>query len=193
MASGTAQALTNPLVDTRQVSSSDISAFTKWTSLSPRYELQRASIGSACADTKCLNVKWERLLTQLQGVPERVQIKRVNDFFNRVRYISDQDNYEVGDFWQTPYELMSRGGDCEDYAVAKYISLKRLGLKPEQMRILVVRDGKLGGTIHAVLEVRVGGDTLILDNQAAKVLPVNRVMHYAPVFAINEARWWAYQ
>lgn len=159
----------------------------------PRYKMQQASIGSTCADPKCMNVKWERLLTRLQGLPPRVQIKRINDFFNRVPYISDRDNYGVSDFWATPYEFMTRGGDCEDYAIAKYISLKRLGFADDQLRILVVQDSHLGGIIHAVLEVKMDGLVDILDNQAPKVTPIANVMHYAPVYAINEDAWWAYQ
>lgn len=193
MTSNTAQALTNPLIDMHQVSSSDISAFTKWTSLMPRYAQERAGIGNRCADPKCLNLKWERLLTRLHSLPPREQVKRVNQFFNRVPYLSDQKNYGVSDYWATPYEFMARGGDCEDYAVAKYISLRRLGFSENQLRIVVVHDWHLGGTIHAVLEVKLAGETDILDNQEKRVLPEAKVMHYAPVFAINEATWWSYQ
>lgn len=188
-----AMALTNPLLASRQVSSSDISPFTKWTSVLARYEDQRADADSKCIGTGCLNQKWEALLSGLEGKPVQTQINEVNKFFNAITYIGDQKNYGAADYWQTPYEMMERGGDCEDYAIAKYISLKRLGVSESDMRILIVRDGNLGGIIHALLQVEVEGEAQILDNQARSVKPVASVFHYNPVFAINETQWWAYK
>jgi len=121
------------------------------------------------------------------------QISAVNSFFNAMKYVSDSDNYGVSDRWNTPYELMERGGDCEDYAIAKYISLKRLGVSEDALRILIVKDGKLDGTIHAILETSAGDVPEILDNQNKAVVPVASVFHYQPVFAINENKWWAYK
>jgi predicted transglutaminase-like cysteine proteinase len=191
--SSSAMALTSPLLSKRQEGSSDITAFTKWTALMPRYETQNSASGDQCIGKGCLNQKWEALLTELEGKSPQTQIDRVNAFFNRMTYVTDQKNYGAADYWQTPYELMERGGDCEDYAIAKYISLKRLGFSESDMRILIVRDGKLGGTIHAVLEVKLDGDAQLLDNQARDVKLVAQVMHYSPVYAINESRWWAYK
>lgn len=188
-----AKAATNPLLSGQQVDSSDLSPFTKWTGLMPRYEMQHASAGSKCIGSGCQNQKWEKLLTSLEGKPVNEQINAVNSFFNGMRYVSDQENYGVADYWQTPYELMERGGDCEDYAIAKYISLKRLGVSESDMRIVIVRDSKLGGEIHALLEVTNDGEKLILDNQAKTVKTEASIFHYQPVFAINESKWWAYK
>ncbi len=191
--SGDAMAAVNPLLSSRQVDSSDISPFTKWTALMPRYEMQRAEAESKCIGEGCLNKKWEKLIGELEGKPVQTQIDAVNKFFNSMKYISDQENYGTADYWNTPYELMERGGDCEDYAIAKYISLKRLGVSESDMRIIVVKDQNLNGTLHALLEVTVGDTAQLLDNQAKTVLPVAKVFHYQPIFAINESKWWAYK
>jgi predicted transglutaminase-like cysteine proteinase len=183
----------NSLTGGNQVGSADISPFTKWTSVLPRYEQQYAEAASMCIGEGCLNQKWEALLTELAGKPAQEQIAAVNSFFNGMKYISDQDNYGVADYWNTPYELMARGGDCEDYAIAKYISLKRLGVAENAMRIIIVHDQSLGGELHAILEVKTADATLILDNQSAQVLPVANVVHYQPIYAINETKWWAYR
>ncbi len=159
----------------------------------PRYEMQRDEYRNGCIGEGCLNKQWEKLLKQLDGKPVGEQIDGVNHFFNAIAYVPDVENYGTGDYWQTPYELMEFGGDCEDYAIAKYISLKRLGVAEKDMRILVVKDGNLGDIIHAVLEVETAGGTQILDNQEKAVLPINQVMHYSPIFAINETSWWAYK
>ncbi len=186
-------AATNTLLNGNQVGSSDITAFTKWTALMPRYEQQRAASADQCIGTGCLNQKWEALLSALDGKPVQEQINAVNSFFNAMKYVSDQQNYGVADYWNTPYELMERGGDCEDYAIAKYISLKRLGVSESDMRLLIVHDQDLGGELHAILEVKVDEVAQILDNQAKSVLPEARINHYQPIYAINEAKWWAYR
>ena len=187
-----AMALTNPLLSPRQTSSSDLSPFTKWTSVLSRYESQVAESEGKCIGRGCLNQKWEALLSELEGKDVSTQVAEVNRFFNGITYVADQKNYGSSDYWQTPYEMFERGGDCEDYAIAKYISLKRLGVSESDMRILVVRDQSLGGIIHAILEVDVDGEAKILDNQAKVVKPVASIYRYNPVFAINESQWWAY-
>lgn len=183
----------SPLLDKRQVDSSDISSFTKWTTVMPRYEMQQSAADKKCYGKNCLNRKWEALLWDLRDKPLELQMNAINRFFNDIAYVSDLENYAIADYWQTPYELMEHGGDCEDYAVAKYISLKRLGVPESSMRILIVKDANLNDTIHAVLEVTVDGTSEILDNQAANVLATADVYHYKPVFAINESKWWAYK
>lgn len=188
-----AWALLNPLLISRQVDSADISPFTKWTPLMPRYESQRAHMKGRCIGKGCLNQQWEKLLSHLEGKPVPVKIEAVNRFFNAMTYVSDQDNVGINDYWQTPYEMMANGGDCEDYAIAKYISLKRLGVPETAMRIMVVKDMNLDGTVHAMLEVKFENKAYILDNQAKMVLPVARVFHYEPIFAINESKWWSYK
>jgi predicted transglutaminase-like cysteine proteinase len=188
-----AHAVTNPFLAGQQVDSSDISPFTKWTALMPRYEMQVSANTDTCIGNGCINQKWEALITQLEGKPVKTQLDAVNRFFNAIKYVSDEDNYGVADYWQTPYELMERGGDCEDYAIAKYITLKRLGVPESAMRIIVVRDAKLNGTIHAVLEVTDSNADYILDNQIKSVVSAAKIFHYQPVFAINEAKWWAYK
>ncbi len=177
------------------VSSTDISAFTKWTSLFPRYEREKNDPYNGCTDGKrCLPREWDALLEKLQGQPEMKQLQAVNDFFNKnVPYVEDIVNWGVEDYWSTPYEFMARGGDCEDYAIAKYFSLKRLGIPESRMRLMIVQDFNLGGEMHAILEVRVNGTPYILDNQAAQVISEAEIFHYQPLYAINQENWWAYQ
>lgn len=188
-----AWALLNPLLISRQVDFSDISPFTKWTPLMPRYEAQRAEMKGRCVGKACMNQQWETLLRRLANKPLPEKIEAVNRFFNAIAYVSDEDNFGINDYWQTPYEMMANGGDCEDYAIAKYISLKRLGVPETAMRIVVVKDMNLDGSVHAMLEVKFENKAYILDNQAKTVLPLARVFHYEPIFAINESKWWSYK
>jgi predicted transglutaminase-like cysteine proteinase len=187
-----ASAQPNPLIHSRLTASNDIRPFTKWTEVMPRYEMQRQSASDDCYGDGCKNHQWEKMLSSLAGSNLDTQLVAINDFFNAMPYIKDAENFGTNDYWQTPYELMERGGDCEDYAIAKYISLRRLGIAENTMRIIVVKDEALGGTIHAVLEVIGEDGAQILDNQDTAIRAAAEVFHYQPMFAINESAWWSY-
>lgn len=187
------RAIASPFLSAQQVDFADITPFTRWTAVMPRYAEQNTVALNTCLGEGCLNKQWEILLKGLAGASRSEQVEAVNRFFNEMPYITDEDNYGVTDYWQTPYELMERGGDCEDYVIAKYVSLKRLGVPENALRILVVRDDTLGGTVHALLEVKVDGEALILDNQTTQVVSAKQLYHYRPVYAINESKWWSYK
>jgi predicted transglutaminase-like cysteine proteinase len=186
-----AHAMQSPFLSTQQARHSDLSAFTKWTSVTSRYTAQRNS--SKCKQNGCHEEKWEEMLAEQKGRTQQQQIEAVNDFFNAVTYIEDSANYGTEDYWATPYEFMERGGDCEDYAIAKYTSLKRLGIPESAMRIVILQDNNLGGIMHAVLEVRTGNKRLLLDNQAKDVVEESTIFHYRPIYALNRSAWWTYQ
>ena len=95
-------------------------------------------------------------------------------------------------YWASPGEFFRRHGDCEDYAIAKFLSLRALGFDDAAMRIVVLQDLNLG-IAHAVLAVELGGETLILDNQVADVVPARAIRHYRPIYAVNETHWWLYR
>lgn len=85
-------------------------------------------------------IEWQGLLEGLQGRHSSEQMQMVNDFFNaRVRYESDVLTWGVEDYWATPEELLMKGrGDCEDIAIAKYVSLRALGMAEESLRLAYV-------------------------------------------------------
>ena len=60
--------------------------------------------------------------------------------------------------------LTTGSGDCEDYAIAKFVALRRAGIAPEDLRIVIMRD-TIGGEDHAVAAVRLDGHWLTLDNR----------------------------
>ena len=74
---------------------------------------------------------------------------------NKVRYVRDPTNWNVKDYWETPWEFFEKQGDCEDYAINKYMTFRRLGYPPADMRIVVVRD-LYSNVSHALLLVRQG-------------------------------------
>ncbi|MGD8327753.1 MAG: transglutaminase-like cysteine peptidase [Sphingomonadales bacterium] len=166
--------------------------FVKWTGIWPRAERQKADQSTYCppkALRPCGPQEFESILSNLPAEQGMEQLNAVNLAFNRMTYITDPINWGVPDFWATVYEFLSRDGDCEDYAIAKYAALKRLGVPPENMRIVVVDDLNLQ-TAHAVLMVEMDDQRWILDNQVNVVLPDTAIHHYRPIYSINETAWW---
>ncbi|MFO0995310.1 MAG: transglutaminase-like cysteine peptidase [Alphaproteobacteria bacterium] len=163
------------------------SQFPKWTDMLDRAAQQRidpraASILSA----------WLDFLKSQELVDEAQQLDAVNRYVNSVPYKSDLDNYGVYDWWATPAEFFeTNGGDCEDYAIAKYLSLRQLRQPPEKMRLVVLWDEKLE-RYHAVLEYALHGRSIILDSFRKDPYRWSDVPEYHPIFALNEYSYWVF-
>ncbi|MCL4779944.1 MAG: transglutaminase-like cysteine peptidase [Gammaproteobacteria bacterium] len=138
---------------------------------------------------RCHLAEWRRFIDRTRGLPVREQLRAVNRYANGKDYVLDLPNYGVEDYWAVPREFLYNGGDCEDYAITKFFSLRWLGLPDEDLRLVIVQDTNLR-VPHAVLAVASGAEVFILDNQVQTVMSHRDVVHYAPVFSINESRWW---
>lgn len=189
-----AEAATRALDEAQAVKREDTAAFAKWHKMLQRFEKAHHS-ASNCTNAplgRCPREEWQGFLKGLQTADLNTKLNAVNMRVNHAYYITDIRNWGVTDYWATPFEFFSRDGDCEDYAIAKYLSLKALGVDPAQMRIVVVEDTNLG-VPHAVLTVETPRTTLVLDNQVDTVVDAQAVHHYRPIYAINETAWWLYQ
>ncbi len=136
--------------------------------------------------------EWDGLLSGLKNKDAMAQLQAVNEFMNRQPYVEDPANWGVIDYWETPLEFLRRGGDCEDYAVAKYVSLRDLGWPPESLLIVVLQDLNLN-IQHAVLVAYLNGEPLVLDNQIRSIVRASNIRHYRPIYAVNERQWWSYR
>lgn len=164
--------------------SSSLSAFTKWTSMFDRFD---AALNTRDGQNAANNFKAQ--IEFLRGLPLHKMVAGVNEVVNRIPYIADSKIYGQSDFWATPVEFMKNGGDCEDFAIAKYVALRTLGVPEERMRILILQD--LQKNIpHAILIVYTDSGAVLLDNQIKSVTSVDRVSHYKPIFSINRQGWW---
>jgi len=176
--------------------SADEKAFTKWTSMLVRYGEQSKIPDSECDRVPfhpCANLRdWHTIIDTLRGKSLADQMSGVNDFANAYPYIEDYVNWNVEDYWETPYEFLTVSGDCEDYAITKYYSLRLMGIPDSRLRIIIVQDMNLGGVIHAILGVYEGKELWILDNQIKQVIRAKRIYHYRPIYGINEQGWWVY-
>lgn len=139
--------------------------------------------------------------TELKGLANRSnrqellsmdELQLFNRFWNKVPYYSDQEHWKIADHWATPVDtLASNGGDCEDYAIAKYFSLKELGVPPENLRITYVRSLKIQEA-HMVLAYypTPDADPYILDNLTEKLVPASERDDLVPVYSFNDEDLW---
>ncbi|WP_236205044.1 cysteine protease LapG [Pseudomonas tohonis] len=136
---------------------------------------------------------WQRLLASQVGASEAEQLKEVNRFFNaKLRFTDDLALWNQVDYWATPVEALRRGaGDCEDYAIAKYISLRHLGVPAEKLRITYVKALRLNQA-HMVLTYYEKPDAvpLVLDNLIGSILPASQRSDLLPVYAFNGEGLW---
>jgi len=137
-------------------------------------------------------VSWQNMIENNKGRSEWQTIHTVNDFFNRVRFISDDRHWGQADYWATPVELLStNGGDCEDFSIAKYFTLLELGVPEERLRITYVKALELNQA-HMVLAYyeTPESEPLILDNLIAKIRSASRRTDLLPVYSFNGKNLW---
>ena len=121
----------------------------------------------------------------------RARLEEVNRRVNEaIRYTSDIAQWGVPDLWSAPLDIRGKGsfdtgkGDCEDYAIAKYVALREAGVPAKDLRVLLVRD-KVVNMGHAVLAARDDGHWLIMDNRFDKLLAEHDANFLMPLFAID--------
>jgi predicted transglutaminase-like cysteine proteinase len=151
-------------------------------------------------DRVALSQQWERMLLALNGLSELEKLTRVNQFFqNNVRFKSDLALWGVSDYWASPLETLGKGfGDCEDYAIAKYISLRFAGIDDSKLRLIYVR-ARIGGPHSSVFEPHMvlgyyaepQSEPLILDNLIGSVNLASERSDLSPVFSFNSEGLWA--
>jgi predicted transglutaminase-like cysteine proteinase len=105
-----------------------------------------------------------------------------------IKPANDWAQYGYDDYWASPLQTLGNGaGDCEDYAIVKYVALRELGVGADDLRIVIVRDDKRL-TEHAVVAVRSDRKWLVLDNRTMAILNAEDARNYRPLFALNSTR-----
>ena len=136
--------------------------------------------------------RWYELIAAGPSLDAAEKLRRVNEFFNGARFLSDQELYGVADYWATPEEFIAHdAGDCEDFAIAKYFTLKAMGMEPAKLRITYVKSLTLNQA-HMVLAYYATPDSepLILDNLNQLIKPAGERPDLRPVYSFNtEALW----
>ncbi len=135
---------------------------------------------------------WQQLMSDNRGRSEQEKLGMVNNFFNQLRFTSDIRLWGKKDYWATPIEAIGKGAaDCEDYSIAKYFTLRELGVPDSKMRIMYVKALKLDQA-HMVLTYYSSPSAvpLVLDNLNKRILPATRRADLAPVYSFNGDGLW---
>jgi len=127
------------------------------------------------------------LIDAARALEGRARLDAVNRAVNgAIRYMTDMEQFGVEDLWSSPLATFRTGlGDCEDYAIAKYLALREAGMAAADLRIVLARDSAIRED-HAVLAARLDGHWLILDNRRADLLDDSAVRNLMPLFAIGQ-------
>ncbi len=139
--------------------------------------------------------EWNQLLhTQdVLALPEEIKLKKINDFFNqRTNFVDDMVLWHVNDYWATPVEFLAQSaGDCEDYAIAKYFSLKAIGVPEEKIRITYVKALEYNQA-HMVLTYFESPRAVpvVLDNINPQIKPATERKDLLPVYSFNGSGLW---
>lgn len=139
-------------------------------------------------------VAWQQLMDELQGsrVDDLVKIKRANDFFNQVRWVSDQKHWGQEDYWATPIETLgTNAGDCEDFSIGKYFTLHNTKVDSDKIRITYVKALDYNQA-HMVLAYYATPDAepLILDNINKTIKPASERKDLLPIYSFNAENLW---
>nr|WP_244511435.1 transglutaminase-like cysteine peptidase [Halomonas arcis] len=142
--------------------------------------------------------EWLAMIARLRGQQVGDQMREVNDFFNRnVRWRDDIAIWGQEDYWATPLEMLGkREGDCEDYSIAKYITLKELDVPGNKLRMIYVR-ARIGRSQQSQAHMVLGyyqtpaSEPLLLDNIIPSIRPASERDDLDPVFSFNSSGLWA--
>ncbi|MEO1575348.1 MAG: transglutaminase-like cysteine peptidase [Pseudomonadota bacterium] len=163
-----------------------------WAQVLARDARQSATLSACLADQRVCDRHlrgWQRIVHRAEGLNPHAQLVLINRFMNKRRYVDDAIDPGTGvGVWNTLNDFLRDGGDCEDFAIAKYFTLRRLGFAAEDMRIVVAFD-RHARDFHALLAVNLDGHAWFLENDNT-ILRGGELRPYAFSYAVNEDFWW---
>ena len=163
----------------------------KWDGVARKLDDERVQLALCDGDReRCVSEAALKLLSIVDSGRQRdgrARIGEINRAINlSIRAMDDFAQYGEADVWTSPLVTFAHGaGDCEDYAIAKYVALHMAGLAAEDLRILVLVDFR--GEGHAVAAARLDGHWLILDNRRMAMIDDTNLRNYRPLFVISDA------
>ncbi|TKB24766.1 sulfate adenylyltransferase [Desulfopila sp. IMCC35006] len=137
-------------------------------------------------------LSWQALIRDDSSTSDIEKLNKVNQFFNQVQFIADTIHWGKVDYWATPVEFLSTGGgDCEDFSLAKYFTLKALGVAESKLNMTYVKALQLNQA-HMVVTYYAtpGAVPLVLDNLVADIQPATNRKDLIPVYSFNGSGLW---
>ncbi len=163
----------------------------KWLGVQRKLDEERVQLALCGGDReRCVSPAALRFLAIVDNAKARegrARLGEINRAINlAIHPMSDLAQYGEIDVWSSPLVTFTNGtGDCEDYAIAKFVALRQAGISPEDLRIVIMRD-TIRGEDHAVAAARLDGHWLTLDNRRMAMVEDAYVRNYRPLFVIDQ-------
>lgn len=174
-----------------EIKANSIESIPKWVDALRRIRAEDLSGKCESGACKGRQAEWYDMVKDERQENRFAQMVAVNRWINRYKYITDDRLWGVSDYWETPGQFVELSGDCEDYAIAKYYTLRTLGWRDEDLRLVVLRD-MVRDIPHAVLAVNYKDETYILDNLSTEPLQDKYITQYTPYYAVNSTSRWVF-
>jgi predicted transglutaminase-like cysteine proteinase len=164
-------------------------AAAKWRDVLARIDPDEETLAACRASPDACSPAARRLLQLVElgrRREGRARLGEINRAVNlSIRAASDLSQYGTDDFWSPPLATLENGaGDCEDYAILKYLALREAGISPDDLRLLIVSYPRRG-IMHAVLAVHLDEEWLLLDNLTMVMVNSLEATQYRPLIALD--------
>ena len=134
--------------------------------------------------------EWRSVIKSARASGGKDLLRHVNRGVNSlVPYRLDEEQFGKRDYWASPLEFLKSGGDCEDFAILKYVTLVELGI-PEENIHLIVGEDSARNIAHAMLSVHIDGRTYVLDSMSDKLLSKSDVTQFKARYSISGYDRW---
>lgn len=163
----------------------------KWMGVERKLDDERVQLALCDGDrARCVSpaaMQFLAIVDNARAREGRARLGEINRAINlAIRPMSDLAQYGQIDVWSSPLVTFATGaGDCEDYAIAKFVALRMAGVSPDDLRIVVMRD-TIRGEDHAVTMARLDDHWLTLDNRRMAMVEDADVRNYRPLFVIDD-------
>lgn len=158
-----------------------------------KYQAMFASVEAKYGERAVKRVRtWRELVDQNQDASELQKLTRVNDFFNQMDFVDDIIHWGQEDYWATPVEFLgTMAGDCEDFTIAKYFTLRELGISDDKLRLVYVKSLSLNQH-HMVLAFynKPTSVPVLLDNLDKQLKPASKRRDLLPIYSFNAKNLW---
>jgi len=163
----------------------------KWMGVERKLDDERVQLALCDGDrARCVSpaaLQFLAIVDSARAREGRARLGEINRAINlAIRPMSDMAQYGQIDVWSSPLVTFTTGaGDCEDYAIAKFVALRMAGISPDDLRIVILRD-TIRGEDHAVAMARLDDHWLTLDNRRMAMIEDTDVRNHRPLFVIDD-------
>nr|WP_113874918.1 transglutaminase-like cysteine peptidase [Marinomonas aquiplantarum] len=170
-----------------------ISSLYVYAEISDKYRRLAKQAGQVYGDSAEKRVlAWRRLIDESKDLPIVDKLAKVNNFFNQMDFVDDIDLWGKEDYWATPIEFLGmQAGDCEDFTIAKYFTLRELGVVDDKLRLVYVKALRLNQH-HMVLAYyhKPTSIPVLLDNLDKELKPASKRNDLLPIYSFNAENLW---